>query len=138
MADQSQTAANQQSEASLCKQGCGFFVSTDRVLVSKKTVNGRKILFRRTKIAGGFQSRSSRSIPVFSVYRKGFYSRIDSLVELDRQEGDLDGFHGRYRDRPSTSKTNVGDIILQKVRCSCSLYARFSRAKATTLTSKRG
>ena len=28
MADQSQTAANKQSEPGPCKQGCGFFVST--------------------------------------------------------------------------------------------------------------
>ena len=42
MADQSQTAANKQADPSLCKQGCGFFVSFRRVLVSKKTVNERK------------------------------------------------------------------------------------------------
>jgi len=28
MADQSQTATNKQSEPALCKQDCGFFVST--------------------------------------------------------------------------------------------------------------
>jgi A20-like zinc finger len=75
MADQSQTAANTPSETKLCKNGCGFFVSTENRGVFSSKVGfgeiGRSEIFAllaRARVAEALGRRRLLAILVNSMH----------------------------------------------------------------------